>query len=536
MEQQFQNQNNEQMQSEFNQQQQEQNQFDQQQGQNQQSKSKKTMLTIIGIAILVIGLIGVTYAFFNYTRTGSANVIKTGRMSFNSEQGTAINLTNLFPIDPTDSNEMNDNTKVGTVTLNVTGDTTYNNGIEYLITAVNVQNTVGSGANAKAVPISINVSVTSNTENDPATTLGTAQEDYFNDRGGNTSYYKVLATDILEEGSQLVVGYIAKGATGVDGNIVIKAYLDENKIAVSDTYEPRTVRTVKTTGYSSSNCVTVLTGVANASTYCATASSLQNAIDNENLTSAQIASLVSSGIVDEYTDGTTSSWVGDRTVFTTSEWNSLQANGVSFQVKVEANEGVWVTDPDYVEATPDVCFRFITNDYTEDHNGANVIYGFFGGLGPNDTSSEYDFELEDDRPIEFTYDSRCATTDIVIPGTISGETVQIIEGGSFNGQNTNVQLTSVTFPNTITDIQEMAFVGNNLTSVVIPSSVTSLGYYAFYNNANLATITFEGKTCSQILDMNSNWSTWTQYASGSKWSATAQIIDGSGNVCYNPNA
>ena len=37
----------------------------------QQSKNKKLYLMIIGVAVLVIGLVGATYAFFNYTRTGT---------------------------------------------------------------------------------------------------------------------------------------------------------------------------------------------------------------------------------------------------------------------------------------------------------------------------------------------------------------------------------------------------------------------------------------------------------------------------------
>ena len=249
-------------------------------------KNKKQMYIVIGAIALVLLLGGVTYAFFNYTRTGTANVIKTGRIYFNSEQGTAINLTNMFPIDVSNGIP-NDNTKVGTVTLNVTGDTTYDEGIEYLISAVNVQNTVGSGANAKSLPISINVSVASNTTNDPATTLGTSDDSYFDNRGGNSSIYKVLAKETISTNDQLLVGYITKGATGVDGNIVIKAYLDKAKIAITDTYDG-------------------------------------NETDNM---------------------GTTSEWVGDREIFTTTEWNSLQANGVSFQIRVESNEGIWVDAP-----------------------------------------------------------------------------------------------------------------------------------------------------------------------------------------------
>ena len=310
-------------------------------------RNKKQMYLVIGAFALVLLLGTTTYAFFNYTRTGTQNIIKTGRISFNSTQGTAMNLDNLFPIDTTVSGIMNDATKVGTVTINVTGDTTYSDGIEYLISAVNVSNTVGSGANAKSLPISIDVSVANNTNNDPATSLGTSDDSYFTNRGPSvaTSIYKVLASDVLANNEELLVGYIKSGATGVDGNIVIKAYIDKEKVGISDTYPEQTVHTVKTTGYSSNACETALTGVPNASTYCANASALQSAIDGEDLTSAQITLLVNAGIVEEYTDGTPSSFGEDRTIFTTQEWNSLQQNGVSFQVKVEANEGTWVDAP-----------------------------------------------------------------------------------------------------------------------------------------------------------------------------------------------
>ena len=273
----------------------------------QQTKNKHVMLSIIGVAILVIGLVGITYAFFNYTRTGTANVIKTGKISFNSTQGQAINLTNMFPIDVTNGIP-NDATKVGTVTINVTGDTTYAEGVEYLVTATNVSNTV----NNKSLPISIDVSVASNTTNDPATTLGTVDSDYFTNRGSsaNTSIYKVLASDVIENNEKLVVGYIKSGATGVDGNIVIRAYLDASKILISDTYNNGETPT-------------------------------------DNL-------------------GTPASMGEGKTVFTTTEWNSLQTNGVSFQVKVEANQGIWVEriiGPGEIASCPGCYFMHPTSLY-----------------------------------------------------------------------------------------------------------------------------------------------------------------------------
>ena len=173
-------------------------------------KNRKQMFIVIGVFCLVLLLGTVTYAFFNYTRTGSSNVIKVGKMTFNSEQGTAINLTNMFPIDPTETGVMNDNTKVGSVTVHITGDTTYDEGIEYVVTAVNVNNSVGTGENIKSVPISVQVEASNG--------LGTADADYFTNRGGNSSIYRLVSGNVIQNNVKILVGYITKGATGIDGS------------------------------------------------------------------------------------------------------------------------------------------------------------------------------------------------------------------------------------------------------------------------------------------------------------------------------
>ena len=112
-------------------------------------KNKKQMYIVIGVFALVLMIFTTTYAFFNYTRTGTANVIRTGRIAFTTSQNTPIDLTNMFPIDATPAN-LADSTKVGAVTIDISGDTTYGEGVEYLVSAVNVVNTVGSGANQKS--------------------------------------------------------------------------------------------------------------------------------------------------------------------------------------------------------------------------------------------------------------------------------------------------------------------------------------------------------------------------------------------------
>ena len=64
------------------------------------NNSKQTILSIVGIAILVIAVVGVSFAFFTYSRTGTTNnVITTGSIEFEYEENTqsALSLTNQFP-------------------------------------------------------------------------------------------------------------------------------------------------------------------------------------------------------------------------------------------------------------------------------------------------------------------------------------------------------------------------------------------------------------------------------------------------------
>lgn len=234
---------------------------------------------LVFLLLVVVG--GTTFAFFNYTRTGEANTIRTGRINFNSEQGDEVTLSDLFPISAV--GEITPETPgVGSVVVHITGDTNYDDGVEYLVTAVNV-----SGSNGTNLPISISVGYEAN---GTGKTIGDEDEDYFTNRGGSDSLYKVLTTDTISEGQELVVGYIAPDVTGIDGNLIIMAYLDADNIAITDTYPEENT-------------------------------------DTNN---------------DGYLDGTTDTWVGDKTVFTTSEWNALASTGVSFQIKVEAREGTWV--------------------------------------------------------------------------------------------------------------------------------------------------------------------------------------------------
>ena len=247
-------------------------------------KSKKQMFIIIGVFALVLMLGTVTYAFFNYTRTGSSNTIRVGRIAFNSSQAGSINLTNAFPITSTEA--QTDTTNAKSVAITVNGDTDYSGGVEYLVTTSDVNMTVGG----KQIPVALEISV----EGNNSKTLGTVETgDYYTNRENySTSKYKIEYNGEIDEGTHLLVGYIAPNtvsgtAEGIGGVINIKAYIDASKVLISDTYD---------------------------------------GTESDNM-------------------GTPNSLAEGKTVFTTTEWNSLQTNGVSFKVKVEANEGIWVREP-----------------------------------------------------------------------------------------------------------------------------------------------------------------------------------------------
>ena len=46
------------------------------------NKSKQVVFSIIEIAILFIAVVGVTFAFFSYTKTGDTSTVQAGRIVF----------------------------------------------------------------------------------------------------------------------------------------------------------------------------------------------------------------------------------------------------------------------------------------------------------------------------------------------------------------------------------------------------------------------------------------------------------------------
>lgn len=97
-----------------------------------ENNSKQAVLSIVGIAILVIAVVGVSFAFFTYSKEGTTNnVITTGQISFAYNEVNNITLTNQFPKTPTEGK------KNDTFEFNVTGTLPSTSGaVNYTVTAI----------------------------------------------------------------------------------------------------------------------------------------------------------------------------------------------------------------------------------------------------------------------------------------------------------------------------------------------------------------------------------------------------------------
>jgi len=101
-----------------------------------ENSSKQVLLSVLGIAVLVVAVVGVSFAFFSYSKTGdSSNVLTTGSIVFNFVEGDAINLTNEFP--RTDGNGLVAGTGAnGVLSFSIEGYDGSGTGIDYTIKAV----------------------------------------------------------------------------------------------------------------------------------------------------------------------------------------------------------------------------------------------------------------------------------------------------------------------------------------------------------------------------------------------------------------
>lgn len=98
-----------------------------------ENKEKKVAIVVIALAVLLIGASFGTYAFFTYNMTGNTpNKIVSGRVSMNfTEGGSAINITNQFPLSVTEAKDLTTNTS-----FTITGESGEGYSLSYNVFAI----------------------------------------------------------------------------------------------------------------------------------------------------------------------------------------------------------------------------------------------------------------------------------------------------------------------------------------------------------------------------------------------------------------
>ena len=103
----------------------------------EKNNSKQILLSVLCITILVIVVIGVSFAAFNYSRTGEKlNTITTGTITMSySENTNGINLVDALPISDEQGKSLTGTNNVFDFTVSATIQGSGNTTINYAITA-----------------------------------------------------------------------------------------------------------------------------------------------------------------------------------------------------------------------------------------------------------------------------------------------------------------------------------------------------------------------------------------------------------------
>ena len=105
------------------------------------NNSKEVLLSVLGVVVLIVAVIGISFAAFNFSQTGiKENKITTGRLNMTySEDTNGITLENALPIsDDTGKALINDNEIFDFTVEAIIDDGDANTVINYAITAVKV--------------------------------------------------------------------------------------------------------------------------------------------------------------------------------------------------------------------------------------------------------------------------------------------------------------------------------------------------------------------------------------------------------------
>ena len=112
------------------------------------NNSKEVLLSVLGVAILVVAVVGVSFAAFNFSQSGNVeNNITTGTINMTySEPENGINLVNALPMSDEQGMLLSGNNQYFDFTIDTTINGSGSTTINYAITAVKGDSTVDDSA------------------------------------------------------------------------------------------------------------------------------------------------------------------------------------------------------------------------------------------------------------------------------------------------------------------------------------------------------------------------------------------------------
>lgn len=103
----------------------------------EENGSKKVLLSVLGVAILVVAVVGISFAAFNATKESDANTISTGTISMSySEATNGIEILDALPTSDSNGMALNGDKNVFDFTVSTNASGTLNIPYEISITPV----------------------------------------------------------------------------------------------------------------------------------------------------------------------------------------------------------------------------------------------------------------------------------------------------------------------------------------------------------------------------------------------------------------
>ena len=105
---------------------------------------KRIIVLTMSVLLLIVAVVGVTYAFFNYTKTGLTNVMSVGNIDFSFTDDTLLDISNDFPQYEDMSNvELVALKSTHNGSITISGHNTLENGVKYSIYVVHGNDIAG---------------------------------------------------------------------------------------------------------------------------------------------------------------------------------------------------------------------------------------------------------------------------------------------------------------------------------------------------------------------------------------------------------